>query len=392
MAVYVDDAFVHGDWGRWTGGGHMQADTADELHAMAARLGLRREWLQSKPTRPWHDHYDLTRERRELAIELGAIPGGRRETVRRIATWRATRQAVGMNKTSFLGDKPVNRIGFGAMQLAGPGVFGPPRDPDGVRAVLRRAVELGVDHIDTAQYYGPDVVNDLIRETLHPYPEELKLVTKVGGRRDDKGAWLPAQTPAELRSGVEDNLRSLRVERMDLVNLRLMSADPSTDLLAQQIGALEDLRSEGKLDLIGISEASPEAVRRALELVDLGEVQNAYSVVNRAGEDVLQLCIEREVAFVPYFPLGSAFTGGPKQLAADPAIASVAERRGITATQVALAWLLARYDRILLIPGTSSVAHLEENMAAADVELDEQDLAELENATQLGNPVPPAHD
>ncbi len=297
-----------------------------------------------------------------------------------------------MNKTSFIGTKPVNRIGFGAMQLAGPGVFGPPRDPDAARAVLRRAIELGVDHIDTAQYYGPDVVNDLIREALYPYPENLKLVTKVGGRRDDRGAWLPAQSPAELRSGVEDNLRSLSVERMDLVNLRLMTADGSSDLLAEQLGTLEDLRREGKLDLIGISEAGTGDVRRALDLVDIAEVQNAYSVVNRAGEDVLELCIERGIAFVPYFPLGSAFRGGPKQLAQDPAIAGVAERRGITATQVALAWLLSRYERILLIPGTSSVRHLEENMAAADVELDEQDLAELESAAQLGDPLAAAHD
>jgi pyridoxine 4-dehydrogenase len=297
----------------------------------------------------------------------------------------------GMNKTSFLGDKPINRIGFGAMQLAGPGVFGPPRDPDGARAVLRRAIELGVDHIDTAQYYGPDVVNDLIREALHPYPEDLKLVTKVGGRRDDKGAWLPAQRPEELRAGVEENLRSLRVERMDLVNLRLMDHDASGDLMAEQLGALEDLRSEGKLDLIGISEAGVDAVHGALDLVDIAEVQNAYSVVNRSGEDVLELCVEREIAFVPYFPLGSAFSGGPKQLAADPVIAGVAERHGVTPTQVALAWLLSRYERILLIPGTSSVAHLEQNMAAADVELDESDLAELEHATQLGDPLP-AHD
>jgi aryl-alcohol dehydrogenase-like predicted oxidoreductase len=293
-----------------------------------------------------------------------------------------------MNKTSFLGDKPINRIGFGAMQLAGPGVFGPPRDPDGARAVLRRAVELGVDHIDTAQYYGPDVVNDLIRESLHPYPEDLKLVTKVGGRRNDEGAWLPAQTPAELRAGVEDNLRSLRVERMDLVNLRLMSAEPDGDLLAEQLGTLEDLRGEGKLDLIGISEAAAGTVRRALDLVDVAEVQNAYSVVNRSGEDVLELCIDREIAFVPYFPLGSAFSGGPRQLAQDPVIAGVAQRRGITATQVALAWLLYRYERVLLIPGTSSVEHLEENMAVADVELDEQDLAELEHAS----PVAAAHE
>jgi pyridoxine 4-dehydrogenase len=297
-----------------------------------------------------------------------------------------------MNKTSFLGDKPINRIGFGAMQLAGPGVFGPPRDPDAARAVLRRAVELGVDHIDTAQYYGPDVVNDLIRETLHPYPENLKLVTKVGGRRDDTGGWLPAQRPDELRAGVEDNLRSLRAERMDLVNLRLMDHEASGDLLAEQLGTLEDLRREGKLDLIGISEAGVDAVRRAMDLVDIAEVQNAYSVVNRSGEEVLELCMEREIAFVPYFPLGSAFTGGPKQLAADPVIAAVAERRAVTPTQVALAWLLARYERILLIPGTSSVAHLEENLAAGDVELDASDLAELEHATPLGVPVRAAHE
>jgi pyridoxine 4-dehydrogenase len=299
---------------------------------------------------------------------------------------------MGMNKTSFLGDKPVNRIGFGAMQLAGPGVFGPPRDPGAARAVLRRAIELGVDHIDTAQYYGPDVVNALIRESLHPYPDNLKLVTKVGGRRDDRGAWLPAQSPAELRAGVEDNLRSLQVERMDLVNLRLMNAEAPGDLLAEQLGTLEDLRREGKLDLIGISEAGAGAVRRALELVDIAEVQNSYSVINRSGEDVLELCIERAIAFVPYFPLGSAFGGGPKQLAQDPVIAGTAERHGITATQVALAWLLARYERMLLIPGTTSVQHLEENIAAADVDLDAQDLAGLATVTQVGDPLAAAHD
>jgi pyridoxine 4-dehydrogenase len=297
-----------------------------------------------------------------------------------------------MNTKTFLGEKPINRIGFGAMQLAGPGVFGPPRDPDAARAVLRRAIELGVDHIDTAQYYGPDVVNDLIRESLHPYAENLKLVTKVGGRRDEKGAWLPAQSPAELRAGVEDNLRSLQTERMDLVNLRLMSSESSGELLAEQLGTLADLRSEGKLDLIGISEAGTGDVHRAMELVDIAEVQNSYSVVNRSGEDVLELCMEREIAFVPYFPLGSAFSGGPKQLAEDPAVAGVAERHEVTVTQVALAWLLSRYERILLIPGTSSVEHLEENMAAADVELDEADLAALENAVQLGDPLAAAHD
>lgn len=278
------------------------------------------------------------------------------------------------------------------MQLAGPGVFGPPRDPDAARAVLRRALELGVDHIDTAQYYGPDVVNELIRETLHPYPENLKLVTKVGARRDSGGTWLPAQSPAELREGVEENLRSLQVERMDLVNLRLMSREAAGDLMAEQLGTLEDLRSEGKLDLIGISEAGVDAVRRALEVSEIAEVQNSYSVVNRSGEDVLELCIQREIAFVPYFPLGSAFSGGPQQLAQHPVISQVAQRRSITATQVALAWLLSRYERMLLIPGTSAVRHLEENMAAADIDLEERDLEELESAAQLGDPLADARD
>jgi aryl-alcohol dehydrogenase-like predicted oxidoreductase len=172
-----------------------------------------------------------------------------------------------------------------------------------------------------------------------------------------------------------------------------MGSEASSDLLAEQLGTLEDLRAEGKLDLIGISEASGDSVRRALELVDVAEVQNSYSVANRAGEEVLELCVAREIAFVPYFPLGSAFTGGPKRLSQDPAIATVAARHRITVTQVALSWLLYRYERMLLIPGTSSVEHLEENMDAADVELDEQDLAELEGATQLSDPVPaPAHD
>jgi aryl-alcohol dehydrogenase-like predicted oxidoreductase len=293
----------------------------------------------------------------------------------------------GMNKTSFLGDKPVNRIGFGAMQLAGPGVFGPPSDLEAARAVLRRAVELGVDHIDTSQYYGPDVVNELIREALYPYPENLKLVTKVGGRRDDTGGWLPALSPAELRAGVEDNLRTLRIERIDAVNLRLFDEHDSEGRLAEQLGALEDLRTEGKLDLIGMSNASADTVRRALELVDIACVQNPYSVVNRAEEDELALCDERGLAFVPFFPLGSAFAGGPKQLAADPVIAEVAARRHATSSQIALAWLLARSQRILLIPGTSSIQHLEENIAAADVELDEQDMRALETATHLGDPM-----
>jgi aryl-alcohol dehydrogenase-like predicted oxidoreductase len=280
-----------------------------------------------------------------------------------------------MTTTSFLGDKPVRRIGFGAMQLAGPGVFGPPRDPGAARAVLRRAIELGVDHIDTSQYYGPDVVNALIHDTLHPYPESLRLVTKVGARRDEQGGWLPAQTPQDLREGVEANLASLEVERMDLVNLRRM---PDSEVpLAEQLGELEDLRGEGKLDLIGISNVGRDDVERALELTDIAGVQNPFSILDRSGEDVLALCIERDLAFVPFFPLGSAFTGGPAKLAADPTIAAVADKHGVTATQVALAWLLARDERILLIPGSTSVAHHEENIAAGDVALDADDMERL---------------
>ena len=293
-----------------------------------------------------------------------------------------------MNNTSYLGDKPVNRIGFGAMQLAGHGVFGPPRDPDAGRAVLRRAVELGVDHIDTSQYYGPDTVNDLIRETLHPYPDNLKLVTKVGARRDSVGGWLPAQTPKELREGVEANLRSLGVERMDLVNLRLMDETGGSDVpLAEQLGELEDLRREGKLDLIGVSNVTLNIVESALGLVDLGEVQNAYSILHREHDPIIELCRDHKIAFVPFFPLGSAFSGGPKALAEDPAIAQVAAKHGATPSQVALAWLLAHYDRMLLIPGTSSVAHLEENLAAGDVELDEGDLETLASVREVGSPL-----
>lgn len=289
--------------------------------------------------------------------------------------------------TSTLGGRPVGRIGFGAMQLAGPGVFGPPRDRDAALAVLRRAVELGVDHIDTSQYYGPDVVNDLIHEALHPYPDGLRLATKVGARRDAQGGWLPAQRPEELRAGVEDNLRSLQVERMDLVNLRLLPGDGQPEVpLAEQLGALEDLRAEGKLALVGVSNVSRAQAEEALELVAIAGVQNGYSLLDRSSEDLLELCRERDIAFVPFFPLGSAFTGGPAALAADPVVSRVAAKHDATTSQIALAWLLHRDERILLIPGTSSVAHLEENLAAAAVALDADDLTALEEVEQVGAP------
>jgi pyridoxine 4-dehydrogenase len=293
--------------------------------------------------------------------------------------------------TAKLGDHDVRRIGFGAMQLAGPGVFGPPRDRDGALAVLRRAVELGVDHIDTAQYYGPDVVNELIREALHPYPEGLRLVTKVGGRRDDRGGWLPAVGLDELRAAVEDNLRTLDVDRLTLVNLRLLDGG-DTPPLAEMLGVLEDMRREGKLELIGLSNVTRAQLQEALDLVPIAGVQNQYSVLDRSNEGVLEACRERGLAFVPFFPLGSAFTGGPQKLAEDATIARVAAKHGATASQVALAWLLHRDERILLIPGTSSVAHLEENLAAADVELDADDVSALDAVEPAGDPLEAVHD
>lgn len=284
-----------------------------------------------------------------------------------------------MNRTAFLGDKPINRMGFGAMQLAGPGVFGPPPDLGAARAVLRRAIELGVDHIDTSQYYGPDVVNDLIRDALYPYPDTLKLVTKVGWRRDGRGRVLPAHRPQELRAGVEANLRSLRAERLDLVNLRLAATgNGAAPTLEEQLGVLEDLRLEGKIDLIGLSNVEQATVERALEFVDVAEIQNGYSILERHDDELVEFARQHKIAFVPFAPLGSAHRDGPARLAGEAAIVDVARRHGATPTQIALAWLLARYDRMLLIPGTRSIAHLEENMAAIHIELDEADRLSLD--------------
>ncbi len=285
--------------------------------------------------------------------------------------------------TTFdLGPRPVHRIGFGAMQLPGPGVMGPPRDRDAALAVLRRAVELGVDHIDTAQYYGPDVSNELIREALHPYGDDLVLVSKIGARRDAEGGWLPAQRPEELRSGVEDNLRSLGVERLGAVNLRLMDEGHVTDEaqvvpLEEQLATMVALREEGKIDGVGISNATLDQVRTAIDQAGVVCVQNPFSLVDQHDADVLDLCAEHGVAYVPFFPLGSAFPGMPK-VTDDARVLAVAQRTGASPAQVGLAWLLARRENVLLIPGTSSVAHLEENLAVADVVLSNEDLATLE--------------
>lgn len=285
--------------------------------------------------------------------------------------------------TYTFGPLTVRRIGFGAMQLPGPGVFGPPRDRDEALAVLRRAVELGVNHVDTAQYYGPDVSNELIREALHPYPDDLMLVSKVGGRRDDSGAWLPAQTPKELRSGVEDNLRALGVEQLGAVNLRLMDEHELPDgeqapALEDQLAAMVALREEGKIAGVGISTASLAQVDQAIDTAGIVCVQNPFSLLDQHDTAVLDRCREAGIAYVPYFPLGSAFPGMPK-VTDDGAVQRVAERLGATPAQVGLAWLLAHRENILLIPGTSSLAHLEQNLTVAEVTLSEDDLAELES-------------
>jgi pyridoxine 4-dehydrogenase len=287
--------------------------------------------------------------------------------------------AVNADAYSLAG-RPVSRIGFGAMQLPGPGVFGPPRDRDEALAVLRRAVELGVNHLDTAQYYGPDVANELIHEALHPYPDDLVLVSKVGGARTAEGAWIPAQRPDQLRQGVEENLRSLEVERVDVVNLRLIGEGEGDGSPAvpfeEQLAVMVELREEGKVGDFGLSSVTLEHVRAALAHTRIACVQNQMSLLERDDEPILELCREAGVPFVPFFPLGSAFPGIPK-VTEHPAVLEVAGRLGATPAQVGLAWLLAHSPNVLLIPGTSSLAHLEENLGASGVELDADALAQL---------------
>jgi pyridoxine 4-dehydrogenase len=284
-----------------------------------------------------------------------------------------------------LGQFSVARIGFGAMQLPGPGVFGPPRDRGQALAVLRRAVELGVDHIDTAQFYGPDVANELIREALHPYPDNLVLVSKVGGRRDEKGNWLPVDEPGELRRDIEENLRSLRVDRLAAVNLRVMDTDahepnqPGTlraDEFETQLETMIKARDEGQIEGIGLSNITLEHLSFALDRTDIVCVQNALNLADRWSQPVLDECTERGIAFVPFFPLGSAFAQDNPVLG-NPIVRRTAEQLGRTPAQIALAWTLALAPNILLIPGTSSVRHLEENMAVADIELDDGTVTEL---------------
>lgn len=276
-----------------------------------------------------------------------------------------------------LGRFSVARVGFGAMQLPGPGVLGPPRDRDGALAVLRRAVELGVDHIDTAQFYGPDVANELIREALHPYPENLALVSKVGGRRDEKGAWLPLTDPADLRRDLEANLRTLGVDQLAVVNLRLMDSNEPDELFDEQLSMMIAARGEGLIGGIGLSEITHRHLLHALERTEIACVQNAFNLVDRSSAPVLEECTNRGIAFVPFFPLGSAFSPSNPVLGHE-LVRSAAERLGYTPAQVALAWTLGVAPNVLLIPGTSSVAHLEENLAVRDIQLDDELRARLD--------------
>ncbi|MHA7666476.1 oxidoreductase [Mycolicibacterium sp. HS_4_1] len=278
--------------------------------------------------------------------------------------------------TFTLGEYQVHRVGFGAMQLPGPGVFGPPRDHEQAIAVLQRAVALGVNHIDTAQFYGPDVANQLIREALHPYPQGLALVSKVGARRDQTGSWLPAQQPDELRAAIEQNLETLGTDRLAAVNLRVMGpdGDPSApgevdrELFDRQLDAMIAARDEGLIGGIGLSSISLEHLEIALDRTDVACVQNAYNLLDRSSQPVLDACTARGIAFVPFFPLGSAFVPENPVLG-HPEIHKAASELDRTPAQVALAWTLAAAPNMLLIPGTSSVAHLEENLAVADIDV-----------------------
>ena len=270
-------------------------------------------------------------------------------------------------------DLTLNRMGYGAMQLAGPHVFGPPADRGAAIAVLRAAIELGINHIDTADFYGPHVTNQIIKEALHPYPGDLHIVTKVGAVRDAGGGWPRARSPRELREQVHDNLRNLGLDVLDVVNMRVGGLDrPEPGSVAEPFGALAQMRQEGLIKHLGISTASAEQVAEAQSIAPVVCVQNMYNVANRADDDLVDALAKLGIAYVPYFPLGG-FT--PIQHGTLDALAA---RLGTSPLAVALAWLLHRSPNILLIPGTSSVEHLRANVAAADLALPDDALDELD--------------
>jgi pyridoxine 4-dehydrogenase len=275
-----------------------------------------------------------------------------------------------------LGPFAVLPVGFGAMQLAGPGVFGPPRDRDEAIRLLRGAIDLGVDHIDTAQYYGPDVVNELIREALHPYPAGLILVSKVGARRDSRGGIFAYDQPAELRQGIEDNLLTLGVDHLPVVNFRLMRSTPPNGLFDDQLAAMLSARDDGLIQAIGLSNITLAHLVHAIRTTDVACVQNAYNLTNQNSQPVLDECTRQGIAFVPFAPLGSGNLAHNSGTGASQA-ALVATRLGCTPAQIAIAWTLAASPHTLVIPGTSSLSHLRENLEATTVSLDTAALAQL---------------
>jgi aryl-alcohol dehydrogenase-like predicted oxidoreductase len=275
-----------------------------------------------------------------------------------------------------LADKEVWRVGYGAMQLAGDGVFGPPRDRDEAIAVLRAAVDAGVDHIDTAQYYGPGVVNELIREALHPYPDGLALVSKVAARRDDSGAVLRYDDPDQLRAGIEDNLSTLGVEQLTAVNLRVMDNAAPDARFIDQLGALSTARDEGLIAGIGLSNITRDHLMRALEVAEIVCVQNFFNLAARDSMPILEECSARAIAFVPFCPLGYP-KAQREEILSNLFVNSVATAHDASAAQVALAWLLAIAPNVLLIAGTRTRAHLAENLAAGRLWLGDRDIALL---------------
>jgi aryl-alcohol dehydrogenase-like predicted oxidoreductase len=271
------------------------------------------------------------------------------------------------NETITLAGRPVRRMGFGAMQLPGPGVFGPPKDREAALSVLRRAVESGVNHIDTAQFYGPNVANELIHTALFPYPEDLVLVSKVGAARNDEGHWVEAQHPEQLRAGILENLASLEIEQVPVVNLR---RHPDGEVpFAEQLDAMISFRDEGLIGAIGLSNVNIDDYTAGTAKTEIACVQNAYNLIDRSDQAVFDACQAKGVPYAPFFPMGSAFNPSNPVLNSD-AVKEAAERLSATPAQIALAWLLQLSPNVLLIPGTSSLHHLEQNLAAADLELD----------------------
>ena len=281
--------------------------------------------------------------------------------------------SISQSATFTLGSRTVKRLGYGAMQLAGPGVFGPPKDRDAALAVLREAVASGVDHIDTSDFYGPHVTNQIIREALHPYPDDLVIVTKIGARRGEGGSWLPAFSPEELTQAVHGNLRNLGLDMLDVVNLRIMldAHQPAEGSIEAPLTVLAELQRRGLVRHVGLSNVTPAQIAEARRICEIVCVQNQYNLAHRGDDSMIDDLVRVGIAYVPFFPLGGFM---PLQ---SSTLSNVAQRLRATPMQVALAWLLRRAPNILLIPGTSSVAHLRENLAAPALILSDDDLAEL---------------